>query len=492
MNGRGFLGTNASLTSDLSLVIGVLVAVLLTVGVTLAVKKKFHAHGWIQSTAVVLNVLQVLTVMVGSFSRSAAPGIPSHLDQGYYAVAMAHGLVGLTTLLLGVFIAIRANELLPPFLHFLRFHNFKLFMRTAYGLYLLSTALGVSVYVIWYVLKPQQEPATTALEAQEVLVPMQGFAFNPEALVVPVGSTIVWLNQDGAPHTATADDGHSFASDLITNGHTFRLTVSELGDIAYFCELHGSAGGVGMSGTIRVVAQGAIPTPVAVAAAPTQQPEGLTKEEEQLPRQAFTGIHQLLVEGPGLPLKEGYVVGLKDETQEMQRHASLLVQSQAVGDLAGVRRHAEHVFNLVVGALDPDFGDLDGDGHAQNAGDGFGLLVNGDQPGYIRATSDAATLASTAADATPTIKLHAGHVRTSTQNMQDWAQEARGLARELSRVTELPQVDRPATRLLTVAKWLSTGNEANADGEISPIAGEAGALVAYEHAHYMANTISTK
>jgi len=150
MNARGFLGTNASLVSDLSLVLGVLVALTLTVGVALAMRKKFNAHRWVQSTAVLLNVIQVGTIMVGSFTRSAAPGIPSRLGEHYFAVAAAHGLLGTLTLGLGVFVALRANELLPPFLGFLRFHNFKLFMRSAYVLYMASTAFGVATYVTWY------------------------------------------------------------------------------------------------------------------------------------------------------------------------------------------------------------------------------------------------------------------------------------------------------------------------------------------------------
>src|SRR5262245_25246514 len=101
MNARGFLGTNASLLSDLSLVMGLLVALTLTLGVLMAISKHFKAHRWIQSTAVVLNLIQVATIMLGSFARSAAPGIPSKLGDSYYAVAAAHGLLGTFTLLLG-------------------------------------------------------------------------------------------------------------------------------------------------------------------------------------------------------------------------------------------------------------------------------------------------------------------------------------------------------------------------------------------------------
>jgi plastocyanin len=268
---RGFLGTSASLLSDLSLSLGVLVALTLSVGVVMARRKKIEAHRWIQSVAVALNVLQVVVVMVGSFMKSAAPGVPSRVGEPYFAIAIVHGLVGLGTLLLGVFIALRANELLPPFLHRLRFHNFKLFMRTAYGLYMLSTALGVAVYLVWYSPGRPVESPRLAAAADEVVIPMANFEFSPREIIVPVGSTIIWLNQDAAPHTATADDGRAFNSDLVANGQSFSLTLLDVGEFSYFCELHGSAGGIGMAGKISVVAGDQAPS-ASVAAPPPLLP----------------------------------------------------------------------------------------------------------------------------------------------------------------------------------------------------------------------------
>ena len=60
-----------------------------------------------------------------------------------------HALVGLAALLLGVFVVLRGNGLVPKAL---RFKNYKLFMRTAYVLYMLATLLGVIVYVLAFVL----------------------------------------------------------------------------------------------------------------------------------------------------------------------------------------------------------------------------------------------------------------------------------------------------------------------------------------------------
>ena len=322
---------------------------------------------------------------------------------------------------------------------------------------------------------------------------MKGFVFNPEELVIPLGSTVVWINQDGAPHTATADDGHTFQSDLLARGQSFSVTPTELGEFSYFCELHGSAGGVGMAGKLRVVAAGEAPVvtaqlPVAAPVLPqaTADPVVSLVEQHTVPDGAFPSIHQLLVDGPGVPIRQGFAVGLNSESQEMEHHVRLLVQSEAVGDMPGVRRHAEHVFNLVVGARGADFGDLDGDGRAQNAGDGFGLLENGEQAGYIRATRDAATAAGSAQDTTR--RSRSTPITSAPPPTTCRPGPAKRAASRSSCPTSASSaaVDKPASRLLTLAKWLAVGNDANADGEISPIAGEGGALVAYQHAQFMA------
>jgi len=600
MNGRGFLGTNASVLADISLILGILVALTLTTGMILAMMKRYNVHRWVQTTAVAINVAQVLTIMIASFFKSAAPGIPQRLGETYYYAALIHALIGFTTLIFGTFVALRGNELVPQAL---KFNNYKLFMRTAYGLYMLVTLLGIWVYATWYintappaVAEGQVQPV--AQRAGELTVPMANFAFNPQDVVVPVGTTVIWVNQDGAPHTATADPstgsgqaGALFKSDLLSKGQSFKFTFNQVGEFPYYCELHGGAGGQDMAGKIKVVPADQAPQLVAAApeiAAPTPQPtpnplpakffgqpsgtaafrdaQGRSDQivlnlradappagqalyaflttldgsatqalgalaldaggatgsftapdgsnlaarfnrlvisrepagsnpskpsnqlvfEGILPSQAFGSLNQLLANGPGLPTQQGYATGIRLQTDELVRHAKFIADAQAAGDLAGVKRHAEHVYNLIAGSLDPKFGDLNGDGRSQNPGDGFGLLQNGTQAGYLRAAGEAATAAKNATDATDAIKTHAEHVLICTENMQEWAIEARDLALQLTQAGDIAAAKQLSDRLTTLGQWIQRGDDANGDGEIAPIPGEGGGLVAYEHAQFMA------
>jgi uncharacterized membrane protein YozB (DUF420 family) len=149
LNRPGFLGTHAPFISDLSLVLILLTAVLFTVGVQLARRKQYEIHRWVQTVAVIINSTVVLGIMVNSYLTHILPGIPSKLLEGDYAVTTIHAIVGMVGLLLGIFVVLRGNGLVPTAL---RFKNYKLFMRTAYALYMLATLLGVIVYVLAFIL----------------------------------------------------------------------------------------------------------------------------------------------------------------------------------------------------------------------------------------------------------------------------------------------------------------------------------------------------
>lgn len=145
----GFLGTHATLRSDLTLVLILISAALFNLGFFLARRKLFTAHRWVQTSAVTVNTLVVLISMVTSYFIHILPGIPAKLAQGDYAVTTVHALIGAITLVLGVFVALRGNELVPKSL---RFNNYKLFMRWAYSLYMVATLGGIIVYIVVFVL----------------------------------------------------------------------------------------------------------------------------------------------------------------------------------------------------------------------------------------------------------------------------------------------------------------------------------------------------
>lgn len=68
-------------------------------------------------------------------------------------------------------------------------------------------------------------------------VAIEGMAFVPADITVAVGDTVVFTNNDGAPHTATADNG-SFDTGRLSRGQSGQLTFGQAGTYTYFCAVH--------------------------------------------------------------------------------------------------------------------------------------------------------------------------------------------------------------------------------------------------------------
>ena len=66
-------------------------------------------------------------------------------------------------------------------------------------------------------------------------VVIKSFKFAPAQLNVAVGDTVVFENQDGAPHTGT---GKSFDTGRLNRGESGRVTISEAGTHDYICKFH--------------------------------------------------------------------------------------------------------------------------------------------------------------------------------------------------------------------------------------------------------------
>ena len=79
----------------------------------------------------------------------------------------------------------------------------------------------------------QDEAAAPA----EVAVTIADFAFSPNVLEIPAGTTVTWTNNDAAPHTATSTDG-VWDSAILNTGDSFSVTFDEPGTFDYICSLH--------------------------------------------------------------------------------------------------------------------------------------------------------------------------------------------------------------------------------------------------------------
>lgn len=71
-------------------------------------------------------------------------------------------------------------------------------------------------------------------------ITMQGFRFNPPGLSIHVGDTVIWHNDDTAPHTVTTVAGShvGFDSGTLGQGQTFTYIFNQSGTYNYHCTFH--------------------------------------------------------------------------------------------------------------------------------------------------------------------------------------------------------------------------------------------------------------
>ncbi len=97
--------------------------------------------------------------------------------------------------------------------------------------------------------EPTEEPDTG--EGVEVLdraeLSIADFSFRPRTVTIVVGGTVVWSQEDSAPHTVTSDD-FIFDSGTMAEGGDFQFTFDTPGTFTYYCEIHPR-----MTGVIEVV-----------------------------------------------------------------------------------------------------------------------------------------------------------------------------------------------------------------------------------------------
>jgi uncharacterized membrane protein YozB (DUF420 family) len=146
---KGFLGTGATFEADLNLVVQFVMAGALAAGVVLARQKRYRAHGICQTTVLLLNLLMIGLVMWPSFRRQVNPRLPKLLHKAYYAAPMIHAALGITAELLGLYIVLVAGTNVLP--AWLRFRNWKRWMRAEFVLWVVVVITGLGTYYAWYI-----------------------------------------------------------------------------------------------------------------------------------------------------------------------------------------------------------------------------------------------------------------------------------------------------------------------------------------------------
>jgi serine/threonine protein kinase len=206
-----------------------------------------------------------------------------------------------------------------------------------------------------------------------------------------------------------------------------------------------------------------------------------------LPPGGLTHVRHLLVSFSGAPNGIALADGLVNNAKLVDDLALAMLDAYGAGDETTVRKNAEAILNLLVGNQSEDHRDWNGDGEVADPGDGYGLLLNGDNTGYIQAVYSHADYSANAPDATQSMIVHGGHVKIAAQNLEQWAPVLRDHMKTILQAPFGPGLEQTIRESAALADEMLKGTDLNGNEQIEPIPGEGGAMTAYEHAYYMAD-----
>jgi plastocyanin len=73
--------------------------------------------------------------------------------------------------------------------------------------------------------------------AENISVIIKNFDYSPMDLSIAPGTTVVWKNLDGEPHTIASVDG-MFRSPALDQNDSYSFTFNRAGVFKYICSIH--------------------------------------------------------------------------------------------------------------------------------------------------------------------------------------------------------------------------------------------------------------
>ena len=145
----GLLGTGAPLFSDLAAVFEVLMAILLVVGAFAVRRGRIRLHRALQSTIILANLPVVLLWMAPAYVARFLPASLWEFSEPVYLLPTIMLVLGGIAEGLGIYILLVAGTNWIPERY--RFRRYKVWMRSELVLWWSVVALGLSTYLVTYV-----------------------------------------------------------------------------------------------------------------------------------------------------------------------------------------------------------------------------------------------------------------------------------------------------------------------------------------------------
>lgn len=141
----GFLGTNAPVIVDFTLIFQIVIFAMLLFGYKTVREKKLRRHGITMATAVLLHIISIFTVMIPSVAQY--PHLLLILSNPLVIITWFHIFTGSSVAVLGMFLVLEWRFRRPPNMKCARRRRL---MRPLLLLWLITLVLGIIFYIVGY------------------------------------------------------------------------------------------------------------------------------------------------------------------------------------------------------------------------------------------------------------------------------------------------------------------------------------------------------
>jgi hypothetical protein len=183
--------------------------------------------------------------------------------------------------------------------------------------------------------------------------------------------------------------------------------------------------------------------------------------------EALDAVRQILVESTA-PGGQGLAASMLRQAEVMFQHAKLASDALTAGDFRGAKQHSEHVINIAAGQDSPQFGDHDGNGAAENPGDGFGVAV------YARRAIELVQLLGETGVSEETRQVILQGTACAA-NVENRSLDAIQAALDIIAASDTSAATLAGVRMVSLANAADTGADANNNGTIENAKDECGA-----------------
>ena len=219
----------------------------------------------------------------------------------------------------------------------------------------------------------------------------------------------------------------------------------------------------------------------------TPATSGIIAYSFTLPAEGLVNVRNLLTSYPSTPDQTALIQGLFTDIQKINELASAMQKAADRSDQAHVLSNAEAINNIIVGSKSSAHNDADKNGEVLDPSDGYGLILNGQNQGYLQAVFNEAEAAVKSSNASDQMVEYGKGVQASVNNIAQWTAELRVQINKIQNSTNSADTKLQVANAVTLTNKMLNGIDLDSSGTVDPVPGEGGSQTAYDQAYHMAD-----